>query len=236
MAIYALTILAVLGLPAAWFLIPHGYRKLGERRLARVCRDRKLIVLSFDDGPGARLTPKLLDLLEEHDVRASFFILGRNAAANPGIVQRMVAAGHEVGSHTYDHSNAWKTGPITALRDVERGRQVAAGLGADPALFRPPFGKLTLAGLVQGLSNGMRFGWWTAESGDTAAWGVPSADALLDRLRHEGGVVLMHDFERGTDNPGTHLDTGAYVLDTTRRILEQARETGHRIVPLSAVR
>ncbi len=67
---------------ACWFLVPFAWRKIEERRLARLCRDNRTIVLTYDDGPGPRLTPQLLELLKGHDVPASFFPLGRNATKN----------------------------------------------------------------------------------------------------------------------------------------------------------
>lgn len=137
---------AVVLLALAWFLVPFAFRKWEERRLRARCRAMKAIVLTYDDGPGTMLTDCLLALLARHGVRANFFVLGRNAEMRPEIVRRLVAEGHEVGSHTQEHSNAWKTDPFTAARDLARGIRTASALGADARLFRPPFRKLTLAG------------------------------------------------------------------------------------------
>ena len=132
---------AVVLLVLAWFLVPFGLRKWEEARLQARCRALKAIVLTYDDGPGTILTERLLDLLSRRGVKASFFVLGRNAAARPEIVRRLVAEGHEVGSHTQEHSNAWKTDPFTAARDLARGIGTASALGADAAPLPSPLWK-----------------------------------------------------------------------------------------------
>jgi len=226
-----LLLAGILGLAGAvWFLLPAAARRLGEYRLRRICRDHRLIVLSYDDGPGATLTPRILDLLGARDAKATFFLLGRNAEPNAPIVARILAEGHDVGSHTFDHTNAWRAGPWSAAQDLEHGRRATGALGADTFFFRPPFGKLTFAGLVHGWWRGLRFGWWTADSKDTANTLPTDIDPLIDALRPSGGVVLLHDFDR--IGPESSART-TYTLEATRRILDLAEAEEFRIVPLS---
>lgn len=228
---------AILGIVlGAWFLLPYGIRRLAERKLAWRCRDRQAIVLSYDDGPGSRLTPRLLDLLAESGAQANFFLLGRNAEANREMVPRLLAAGHEVGSHSFDHGNAWKISPWQAARDLSAGIRVLRILGGDPGIFRPPYGKATLLTLFQGWLRGQRFGWWTIDTKDTRpAEGRRSIDKILAEIeRQGGGVVLMHDFDKAADGPegDTHAD---YVLAMTTHIVAFAREKGYRLMRLSDV-
>ena len=223
-------LLVALGLPVAWFLVPHGMRKLAERRLAARCRAEGVVVLSYDDGPDDRVTGRLLDLLKARGARATFFALGTSLAAHPDLARRLLAEGHEMGSHTHDHSNAWKTSPVTAARDLAAGRRAVAAAGGTGRFFRPPFGKLTLAGLVHGALAGLRYGWWTVDSRDSWAQRPPE-DVLAEIEAKAGGVVLMHDADRYPAVPGglAHPD---YVLTLTERVIDLAEARGWAIRPL----
>lgn len=227
-------IIFLLVLAALWLVVPFVFRKRREGWLVERCAERRAIVLTYDDGPGVDLTPKLLDLLKRHDVHASFYALGRNAVASPELVKRAIAEGHEVGSHTYNHSNAWKTDPFTAFTDVVRGVRIIKALGGDKYAFRPPYGKLTLAGLLQGYLRGFKYGWWTVDSRDSWARRTV-ADVLAEIERKSGGVVLMHDFDRYDRSPAepTHVD---HVLALTAAIIKLSRDKGFRIVPMSSLR
>lgn len=222
---------------ACWYLLPYAIRKLAEIRLARRCRGMKAIVLSYDDGPAPGLTPRLLDMLRGR-AQATFFILGNRAAENHDMVPRLLADGHEVGSHSQDHVNAWKAGPGRALRDVARGIETVRDLGGDGTLFRPPHGKMTLATFVDSLRRGQRLGWWTIDTKDTKedGGGRKSPDQVLAEIAAQGGgVVLMHDFDR-VDGPAGETDSHAdYVLNLTGRILEFADTQGYRLVRLGDV-
>ena len=209
-----------------WFFVPHLLRRRGERRLLARCRAAGLLILSYDDGPSETLTPALLDLLASERVHASFFMLGRNAAALPTLVRRALDEGHEVGSHTEQHANAWRTGPLAWARDVRRGIERANALGADGRLFRPPYGKLTLAGLLQTRRQNLRLAWWTSDSRD--AWARrPIKDVLDEVTAKGGGVVLMHDFDSYAAPPG-EIPHSEHCLELTRRLITLARSRGYR--------
>jgi peptidoglycan/xylan/chitin deacetylase (PgdA/CDA1 family) len=80
-------------------------------------------VLTFDDGPGSRLTPAVLDILSDYDAKATFFLLGGNIVGRESIVKRIYDEGHEICSHGYDHINHWKALPGRTLADIEKGWQ-----------------------------------------------------------------------------------------------------------------
>ena len=97
----------------------------------------KILFLSFDDGPHPQATPFVLDQLRKYNARASFFCVGKNVDANPGIYQRILEEGHSVGNHTYHHVNGWKTADAEYLHDINR-----AAAKIDSTLFRPPYGRI----------------------------------------------------------------------------------------------
>ncbi len=225
---FLICFIGLLGAFGVWFLLPYWGRRRAEAHLAKVCRTQKAIVLSYDDGPGDSVTPRLLDLLTQQNTTATFFVLGRNAEERPETVGRLLDAGHEVGSHTFDHTNAWKALPHKAQADWQKGAAVVDRLGGQGTLFRPPYGKLTLAGLWSARRVGVRLGWWTLDSRDS--WQRRPAKAVIDDLRAtEGGVVLMHDGD-GYDKSGSgHAE---YVLDLTEQIIRFAHDNGYRLMSL----
>lgn len=222
----------VLGLCCcAWYLVPFGLRKIETRRLQRLCRDQRAIVLTYDDGPAPNVSAPLAALLKAEDVPATFFVIGSNAVDEPDMVRSLQQDGHEVANHTFNHTNAWRVAPWVSNRDISAGGETLRKLGIETTLFRPPFGKSTLAGLAHRLRNGLRYAYWTVDTRDS--WDRrPVADVLAEIDKKQGGVILMHDFEipkRGPD-PEQHLD---YVLNATREIIDFARQNNMRLCRFS---
>lgn len=190
--------------------------------LRRRCREQRAVVLTYDDGPGHVLTPRLLDVLAEHDARATFFALGRRATTMPELLDRIVAEGHEVGCHTYDHANAWHVPGRAAARDVRAGYDALAPWMAPDGPFRPPFGKLAPATLAAARERGVPICLWTHDSGDTHAV-QREPGAVIDAVVADGGgVVLMHDFDRDPLEP----DRVERILALTAGLVEAAQRHG----------
>jgi peptidoglycan/xylan/chitin deacetylase (PgdA/CDA1 family) len=98
---------------------------------------RRQVALTFDDGPDPAATPRLLRLLDERDVRATFFLIGERAARHPELVRAIAAGGHEVGNHTWRHRNAWLLPPGAAAREITEGARILGEiLGSPPHLYR----------------------------------------------------------------------------------------------------
>lgn len=221
---------AVIVAALGWFLLPHALRLYASFRLRLLCRARKAIVLSYDDGPSAEFMPRLLDLLARKEARATFFLLGRNLQARQEAVAQLQRQGHEVGSHTFHHSNAWRSWPWVAGRDLGKGLGLVRLLGAEGELFRPPYGKATLVTLAQCWAQRLRPVWWTIDPRDTWAR-RPAQDVVAEIAQQGGGVVLMHDLDHVSPSQGDlpHQD---YILDLTQRIIDFAAEEGFRIMPV----
>jgi len=191
------------------------------------CRQAGVLSLTFDDGPGPELTPRLLELLERHGAHATFFALGRRAQVAPEILDQVAAAGHEIGCHTLAHRNAWKSTPWAALADIAGGYAALAPWVAANGGFRPPNGKQTLLTRRALRRRSAPVAWWTVDSGDTFGE-LPSPDHAVERVRADGGgVVLLHDHSEA--RPAERLD---FVLDVTERLLVAARADGLAVRPL----
>lgn len=215
---------------AGWYVLPFAARRRGERRLRERCRRERTLVLSFDDGPGPELTPRVLDVLRDHGARATFFVLGRRALLATPVLDRMRDEGHEIGSHSMEHLNAWKAPPFRAARDAERSYRELSRWLAPHALFRPPYGKITADLWWSARSNARPLGWWTRVSGDTYPE-LPSVTGLCDAVRTDGGgVVLLHDFDRRTADAAARA---RFVLDATSGLLAMARDEGLAVRTLS---
>lgn len=169
-------------LPRRWFLVS------GPVTDHAVC-------LTFDDGPHPEHTPRLLDVLRAHQVRATFFVIGERAERYQQLVRRIEAEGHVVGHHTYSHSDPRLTSAAKVLAEVRQTRAALAGWLSRPAdLFRPPHGKLTAAKLWLLWRERLSVVLWNSDPRDYAA---RSPEEILDWFHDHppepGDVILMHD-------------------------------------------
>jgi peptidoglycan/xylan/chitin deacetylase (PgdA/CDA1 family) len=152
-------------------------------------------VLTFDDGPNPEHTPRLLDELQRHGVTATFFVVGGRAAKHPEIVRRIVAEGHELGHHSYLHSEPAQTSAATLMAEVRQSRELLEDItGQICDLFRPPKGQLTLAKLCL---------LWQARQ-TIVVWNIAPRDYLMTSTEEieiwarnyypaAGDLVLLHD-------------------------------------------
>lgn len=185
-----------------------------------------MLALTYDDGPDTHLTVDVLEMLGARNTKATFFVMGRKVDACRGLVERAIREGHEVASHSQIHLHAWKVAPWRAYRDVSGGFQALVAQRLSPRLFRPPYGKVTAASYLAAKLNGARVVWWTIDSGDTHRE-LPTPESVAERVvRAGGGVVLMHDFDRGPER-------AEFVLKTTQCILDAANRHELRVVRLS---
>jgi len=106
--------------------------------------DGPYIAMTFDDGPSATLTPKLLDLLAAHHIKATFFVIGENVAEHPDIVARAAREGHEIGNHSWSHPNFAKMSDQGVRSQLQRTDDaIKSATGMRPMLLRPPYGSIT---------------------------------------------------------------------------------------------
>ena len=213
---------------AGVYVAPLVWRYQRMEHIRKELAARRVLALTYDDGPNGAATPKLLDLLAKYDARATFFILGKHAQEHPQIVDRIFREGHEVGCHTAGHLNAWKVLPGRAIRDIKQGYQQLAPWIPQNAAFRPPYGKLTLPTLKTILSLGATVWWWTIDSGDTHRI-LPGPEKIAQKLRQDGGgIILMHDGSLTVRSE----ERNNYTLAATAAVLDTAKQEGIGIVTL----
>lgn len=168
------------------------------------------IALTFDDGPHPSLTPRLLNILKSKNVKATFYLVGKNVDAYPGIVRRAVAEGHELGNHSYTHrlyskmSMAGMESEITKTND-----SIVRAAGVRPRTLRPPYGGMTQKQRTYIHDKyGMPCIIWQVDPLD---WKRPGASVVKSRIVNEttsGAIILAHDIHEGT------VDAMAGTIDT----------------------
>jgi peptidoglycan/xylan/chitin deacetylase (PgdA/CDA1 family) len=179
----------------AWRLAEGPHRKPGDKR--------RLVTLTFDDGPFPETTPRVLSLLEQYNVRATFFVIGRylvgdgeRARATREVLAKIVEGGHLVGNHTYDHALLTAISHTQVLEQIDRGASaIERAIGKKPILFRPPFGELDEFGQEAASARGLEVLLWSVEAKDMERDDPQEMfrDIVRQLSYNEGGIVLLHD-------------------------------------------
>jgi peptidoglycan/xylan/chitin deacetylase (PgdA/CDA1 family) len=156
------------------------------------------VALTFDDGPDPRSTPRFLDVLEAHGVRATFFLLGESTQRHPGLSREIATRGHELAVHGWTHDYPWWPSVRRDVRDLGRAADaVAAAAARWPRWYRPPYGILTGGRLAAAITSHLRPVLWSAWGRDWTAEATPdSVRATVRRDLRGGGTVLLHDCDR----------------------------------------
>jgi len=186
------------------------------------------VSITFDDGPNPVATPRILDVLQQEGVHATFFVLGRHADRWPHLVRRMAEEGHQLGNHGYFHRKLHRRTPCYVRDDLTRGADaIVRASGVTPTVFRAPHGFRNPWVTPIARSLGERTIGWSLGVWDSAR---PGADEIvkrsLDGLR-AGSILLLHDGD-GYDANGDRTQTA----EALPRIIEGLRARGFRFVTL----
>ena len=210
--------------------IPCIHESYSKYILKRKAVTSQTLVLTFDDGPGNRATPAILDLLEENNAKGTFFLLGRNIESQKELVRDICQRGHQICSHGFEHLNYLRISPWRAIKDIERGfKTIDAALGIDEGVyfFRPPYGKLNFICLLYLFIKNIPIAYWTDDSGDT--WkSKPDCSRISNLVKSTGGsVCLFHDFDR------TEEKNESWVRNSVQLVLDAAKEKCMKVVTIS---
>jgi peptidoglycan/xylan/chitin deacetylase (PgdA/CDA1 family) len=184
--------------------------------------DGPFIALTFDDGPNATLTPKLLDLLAARHLKATFFVVGQNAADHPDILKRAVREGHEIANHSWSHPNLGKMSDDAVRRELQKTDDaIAVAIGKRPTLLRPPYGSIT-AHQKKWIHEefGYRIILWDVDPLDWKRPGPSVVTARILKETHAGSIVLAHDIHPPT-------------IEAMPRTFDQLMEKGFKSVTVT---
>lgn len=194
-------------------------QQLFRSLLWRVETTEKVLYLTFDDGPIPEVTPWVLEELQRHQAKATFFVVGENVRKHPELLQRLQAGGHTVGNHTEHHVNGWNTPTRAYLREVQEcDRRVGS------RLFRPPYGRIRLT-QIRALRNRFRIVMWDVLSKDYDR-GIQPNECLQRVLRsaRPGSIVVFHDSLKAEER----------LRHALPRVLGHFSELGYRFEALPA--
>ncbi len=186
---------------------------------------RPVVALTFDDGPHPEYTPKLLDILRNQGVRATFYVIGRNVDTYPEIARRIVSEGHEIANHTWSHPALTSIGAARLRQEIEKTTDAIQRVtGRRPTNMRPPYGAVNdRVRQAMFRDYGMDVIMWSCDPLD---WKRPGADVVRRRLVEgatPGGILLAHDIHPGTIEamPGTiqELKAKGYGFATVSQLL-----------------
>lgn len=179
-----------------------GHKTPAEQNItfSLVHTDGPYIAMTFDDGPSATLTPKLLDLLAARHIKVTFFVIGENVAEHPEIVARAAREGHEIGNHSWSHPNFAKMSQESVRSQLQRTDDaIKNATGKRPTLMRPPYGSITDREKHWIHDEfGYRIILWDVDPYD---WKRPGPAVVRNRILKEtkpGSIVLSHDIHPGT--------------------------------------
>lgn len=191
-------------------------------------RGSKSMALTYDDGPNDPHTLRLLEVLARHEVRATFFMIGRYVEQRPDIVREVVRAGHCVGNHTFSHPLLIFQPEMEIRSQLERCERALADAVGEPAhLFRPPFGGRRPAVLRIARELGLEPVMWNVTGYD---WSAPSVEHIERKVAGQvrgGDVVLLHD--------GGHLAMGAdrsRTVTASDRLIARYKAEGREFVTI----
>jgi peptidoglycan/xylan/chitin deacetylase (PgdA/CDA1 family) len=195
-------VLAGIGLwPRSTFLGPNWTRLPAEAAA------RRAVAITIDDGPDPDITPRVLDLLEQHDARATFFCVGERVLRHPELAREIVRRGHTIENHTQRHPHHFSVmGPRGLAREIGRAQEsIAAVIGVAPRFFRAPAG-LRNPLLEPVLTRfGLQLASWTRRGFDTVSHDAEKVLGKLTRKLGPGDILLLHDGHAGRTRAGEPL-------------------------------
>jgi len=188
----------------------------------------RLLALTYDDGPNDPYTWRMMEVLERHGVKATFFLIGQFVRQKPEIVRALVASGHAIGSHTWSHPNLIFASRAEVRRQLEQTRQaILDATGVETRLFRPPFGARRPATLRVARELGLEPVMWNVTCYDWKAGSAEEIVAHAERQIRGGDVILLHD--------GGYLRMGAdrsRSVEASDRILTRYQGEGYEFVTI----
>ena len=225
----------VLGLSAVAAASAAGYQSMAPtgqwygRTFTGLPAGSKQIALTFDDGPNDPYTLRLLEVLARHQVRATFFMIGRYVRQRPDIVQEVARAGHLIGNHTMTHPLlTFQSATQTRAELVDCRTALSEAVGEHSNLFRPPFGGRRPATLRIARELGLEPVMWNVTGYD---WNAPPAAAIeakVERQTKGGSVILLHD----GGHKAMSADRGQTVT-ATQNLVRKYKDQGYRFATIT---
>lgn len=189
---------------------------------------KKLVALTFDDGPESTYTSQVLEILEGYGIKATFFVVGQNAEKHPEVLKLIHDQGHEIGNHSWSHKYLPKLSKANVEKEVlMTERVIEEAIGEHAPLLRPPYGALKKQGIEQMSSLGYHVVNWSV---DTRDWAGTSEEQMMNYVKKQlkpGGIILMHNAGNATSIKNT--------VSSLPTIIDWILEQGYEFVTVSEI-
>ncbi len=184
----------------ALIALPADIVNTDSATITAVSTPSPVIAMTFDDGPHPRHTPRLLDMLRERGIRATFYLIGNRVVQYPSIARRIAEEGHEIGNHSWSHPFLDRMGASAVTREIDQTTDAIFQVtGRPPVTFRPPYGAFTRSQRTRlHAARALPTILWSVDPQD---WRRPGSNVVASRIlraAHQGGIILSHDIHRGT--------------------------------------
>lgn len=190
-------------------------------------KETKRVALTFDDGPSEKYTAEILDLLDQYQVKATFFVVGSNVCKNPDLLRLEVAKGHEIGNHTFTHPHLKSIDRVSLEDELQKTADAVYAIsGKRLKLFRPPEGYRSKAVASATQNLGYQQVFWTIDTTDWAHNSTKNIVATIKKNVKDGSIILMHDYIAGE----------SHTAEALRQIIPYLKEQGYQFVTVSELR
>jgi len=185
------------------------------------------VSLTFDDGPNPEYTPQILRILKKYGVKATFFVVSKNALLYPDIIENIQTDGHTIGTHSYSHIHAWLMFPTAFLKDLAKSCSTIKNItGRQPLWYRPPWGTFNLLIPYAAKKLGLTITYWSVSAYDWKSDITPEkiANTVITKTR-SGAIIVLHD--NGDNYPAPKKTVEALPV-----IIHSLKLQGYRFITL----
>lgn len=221
----------VAGIGLTLFAVLPDLQLYGKVVTAVPTADRKVVALTFDDGPYPPYTGQVLDVLRQEQVKATFFVIGQNAVKHPDLVRQIAAEGHQIGNHTYQHLDLLKLDREAIAQEIDRTGQVLQEItGSQSRILRPPHGFRDPVVMEAAAERNLQVVEWSVMARD---WVNPGAAVIAQRVlerTENGSIILLHDGD-GVAAAASRSQTA----QATGLIIRGLRERGFEFVTIEEI-
>ncbi|MEG2984007.1 MAG: polysaccharide deacetylase family protein [Peptostreptococcaceae bacterium] len=192
--------------------------------------DKKMIALTFDDGPDEDFSPQILDILKKYEAKATFFVVGQKVGWNPDIVKRASEEGHEIGNHTFTHINICKSSTEQINNEINKTQEIIKEVtGKESEWFRPPYRAINenLFSIMK--AKDMKVVLWSDL--DPKDWSNPGAYNIVKTIEtksENGTIILLHDYNKIRNNK-------SQTIQALEQIIPKMQGLGYEFVTISEI-
>lgn len=209
-------------------IIPTYYNKYFNKFAVRKTENDGEIMLTFDDGPDPKYIFDILDLLDHFDIKATFFVVAKNAEENRDIIKKIIENGHKIGLHSWEHKNAMLYSYFYTKKDFENSKDILTSFGINEVLYRPPWGHTNIFSTFFAKKYDFKMIYWDVMAED---WKIESSPEIIcDKLLRRTGsnsIICLHD---AGEKSGGDVGATNNTIEGLRLALPKLIDKGYKFI------